>query len=141
MNFSDKLSFLVGVALCFFGALGLIGSLGNLVDPGEASVWSYVLATLFLGILPSALGLWICRHARRKGKRRARESSERTILQLARERSGKLTVADVAMNTPLSSSEAKEALDQLNLDRLADMDVSDSGVVVYHFHGISEDAS
>ncbi len=104
-------------------------------------MWSYVLATLFLGILPSALGLWICRHARRKGKRRARESSERTILQLARERSGKLTVADVAMNTPLSSSEAKEALDQLNLDRLADMDVSDSGVVVYHFHGISEDAS
>ena len=138
MNFSDKLVFLAGLALCFFGTLGLIGSLGNLVDPGDSSVWTYVLATLFLGILPSALGLWICRHARQKGKRRARESAERTILQLARERSGKLTVADVAMNTSLSSSEAKEALDQLNLDRLADMDVSESGVVVYHFHGIRE---
>ncbi len=141
MNFSDKLLFLVGVALCFFGALGLIGSLGNLVDPGDNSVWTYVLATLFLGILPSALGLWICRHARQRGRRRARESAERTILQLARERNGKLTVADVAMNTSLPSSEAKEALEQLNLDRLVDMDVSESGVVVYLFHGIGEGTS
>ena len=138
MNFSDKLFFLVGVTICFFGALGLIGSLGNLVEPGDKSVWTYVLATLFLGILPSALGLWICRHARRKGRKRAGESTERTILQLARERNGKLTVADVAMNSSLSSSEAKEALDQLNLDRLADMDVSESGVIVYRFHGIGE---
>ncbi len=139
MNFFDKLVFLVGLALCCLGTLGLIGSLGNLVDPGEASAWTYVLATLFLGIIPSALGLWVCRHARRKGKRRSHESTERTILELARERSGKLTVADVAMNTSLSSSEAKEALDQLNLDRLADMDVSESGVVVYHFHGVDGD--
>ncbi len=140
MNFFDKLVFLVGLALCFLGALGLIGSLGNLVDPENTSVWTYVLATLFLGILPSALGLWICRHARQKGKRRASEAAERTILQLARERNGKLTVADVAMNTSLSSSKAKEALDQLDLDRLADMHVSESGVVVYHIHGVGEDA-
>ena len=140
MNFFDKLVFLVGLALCFLGALGLIGSLGNLVDPENTSVWTYVLATLFLGILPSALGLWICRHARQKGKRRASEAAERTILQLAREWNGKLTVADVAMNTSLSSSKAKEALDQLDLDRLADMHVSESGVVVYHIHGVGEDA-
>ena len=42
------------------------------------------------------------------------------------------------MNSSLSSSEAKEALDQLNLDRLADMDVSESGVIVYRFYGIGE---
>ena len=138
MNFSDKLSFLVGVALCFFGALGLIGSLGNLVDPGETSVWIYVLTTLLLGILPAALGLWICRLAKQRGKKRTREFAEHTILQLARDRGGKLTVADVAMNTSLSSSEAKDTLEQLHLDRLADMDVSESAVVVYHFHGIGE---
>ena len=43
------------------------------------------------------------------------------------------------MNTSLSSSKAKEALDQLDLDRLADMHVSESGVVVYHIHGVGED--
>ena len=138
MRCSEIVLLLIGLASILFGAIFIVGGLANVADPPEGgSVSTFLVATLFFGVVPLVAGIWLCLRLRRSAKRRARESGERMILKLAQERGGRLTVADVAMNTDLSSEQAKSLLDQCNLDRLAEMGVSESGVVVYTFRGMS----
>ena len=66
--------------------------------------------------------------------RRTVEDSEKIVLQLAKKRHGKLTVAEVAANSALTLEQAKETLDQLNIKGFNEMDVSDAGIIVYKFH-------
>jgi hypothetical protein len=65
--------------------------------------------------------------------RRTVEDSEKTVLQLAQQHHGTLTVVDVAANSALTVEQAKETLDQLNLKGFNEMDVSDAGIIVYKF--------
>ena len=128
---------LVGVGLCGFGALFIIGGVANLVDTPEGqSAWTFLLATLFLGLAPLGAGGWLFWYARQQARRASKESQERLILELARQRGGQLTVAEVARSTALSSTQAKQLLDQCHLDQLANLSVSASDAVTYTFDGI-----
>ena len=137
MKLSDLLLFLAGLALCIFGALFVIGGLGNMISPAEGqSAAIFALFTLFFGVVPLLAGIWMCVRSRRRSKMRVRENQERLILQLAQQRGGRLTVADVALNTALSSEKAKRLLEQYHLDGLSQVGVSDGGVVEYTFEGL-----
>jgi DNA-binding IclR family transcriptional regulator len=54
------------------------------------------------------------------------------ILKLARRLGGRLTVADVVLGTGLSLGEAEATLNELARHRYVDLQVSPSGVLVYH---------
>lgn len=134
MNFLEKLFYCVGVLLVGWGLLFVTGAVLGLLNPAsEISSASYVLAMTFLGIVPGIGGGILCRKMRQQGRRRQDEARERTMLLLAKENQGQLTVAQVAMNMSISSTEAKELLDRCHLDGLADIEASDSGSVVYLF--------
>lgn len=68
-----------------------------------------------------------------KARDRQDELIERQILQLAKDNQGQLTISEVSMKLSLSSSEAKAVLDQCHLNSLAELQMSDTGVVVYRF--------
>ena len=64
------------------------------------------------------------------------ESLEAEILQLAERKGGKLTVPEVIAETATDSERAMNALDALHMKNLAQIEVSDSGSLVYSFPGV-----
>ena len=56
------------------------------------------------------------------------------ILRLAMRQQGRLTAVEVASALALPGDEAKNALDALVTREVADLEVTDDGVLVYTFH-------
>jgi hypothetical protein len=114
----------------------LYGS-GSLVLSGVLFYFSWELgiaALLVLGGLFPLVGsgymLWrLMRRGEPPWRRRWRQVA---ILRLARRLGGRLTVADVVLGTGLSLQEAEATLNELARQRYVDLQVSPSGVLVYH---------
>ena len=135
MSFMERVFYVVGVLLVCWGLVFVAGAVLGMLNPtSEVSHTSYLFAMTLLGIAPGIGGFFLCRKMKRQGRRRQEEVRERTMLFLAKKNEGRLTVAEVAMNMSISSTEAKELLDRCHLDGLANIDVSDSGSVVYLFN-------
>jgi hypothetical protein len=73
--------------------------------------------------------------ARRREELR-QQTIESEILRLAEQRGGRLTAVEVASDMAISPEAAKEALDSLALRELAELEVTDSGLLVYAFHDV-----
>jgi hypothetical protein len=122
------------------GALAavLYGS-GSLVLAGVLFYFSWKLGIAALlvlgGLLPLAGSGYLLWCLMRRGgppwlwRRQWRQAA---ILRLARRLGGRLTVADVVLGTGLSLREAEATLNELARQRYVDLEVSPSGVLVYH---------
>jgi len=104
-----------------------------------------VLTFLIAVALPAASGGALLRsHFREKGHfARQREqlrlqTYESEILLLAKRKNGKLTVVEVAAETGLDAPTADAALQSLAQQGVADIEVTDSGVLVYAFYDIQK---
>ena len=64
------------------------------------------------------------------------QTLESEILRLAGQRDGKLTMVEVVSALALPQATAKELLDGMAMRELAEVEVTDSGVLVYSFHDI-----
>jgi hypothetical protein len=64
------------------------------------------------------------------------QTLESEILRLAGQHDGKLTVVEVVSALALPQAGAKDLLDGMVMRELADVEVTDSGVLVYSFHDI-----
>jgi hypothetical protein len=122
------------------GALAsvLYGS-GSLVLSGVLFYFSWKLGIAALlvlgGLLPLAGSGYLLWRLIRRGRppwlwrRRWRQAA---ILRLARRLGGRLTVGDVVLGTGLSLREAEATLNELARQRYVDLEVSSSGILVYH---------
>jgi hypothetical protein len=116
----------------------LYGS-GSLVLSGVLFYFSWKLGIAALlvlgGLFPLAGSGYMLWRLMRRGeqpwlwRRRWRQVA---ILRLARRLGGRLTVADVVLGTGLSLQEAEATLNELARQRYVDLQVSPSGVLVYH---------
>lgn len=126
------------------GSLGLVSTVMlmgyfNADVSGPASV-----IALFLSVGLPALGsaALVRSHLRDTGTLRRnrgrlrRESLEAEILQLAARHGGKLTVLEVVAATATDSQRTEEALESLHMQSLTEIEVSESGVLVYSFPGL-----
>src|SRR5687768_2327765 len=100
-----------------------------------------MVALLLSVVLPAVGGVMLLRRAnsmeRRGGARveRLRQATiEAEILRLAMLQGGRLTAVEVASTLALSSEEAKASLDALVTREVADLTITDAGVLVYTFH-------
>jgi hypothetical protein len=119
-------------------AVALYGS-GALVLTGVLFYFSWKLgiAALFVlgGLLPLTASSYLLWRLMRRGhpprlwRQRSRQAA---ILKLARRLGGRLTVADVTLGTGLRLQEAEATLNELVRKGYADLQVSPSGVLVYH---------
>jgi len=64
---------------------------------------------------------------------------ERSVLQYAETEHGRVTLAEVATHCEMTVPEAKHTLDHLVAQQVADLQVTDSGVLVYVFAGFLSD--
>lgn len=99
--------------------------------------WKLGLTALFVlsGLLPlgaSAYLLWRLLQRGRRPRLWRYRSREAAIVQVAHRLGGRLTVTDAAIGTGLSLREAEATLNELVRKGYADLQVSSSGVLVYH---------
>lgn len=127
-----------GLVLLLVSAFMLLGFVRS--DASFAAV-NTIVALLVSVVLPAAGGVLLLRGAagadwgrgaRVEKLRQATIESE--ILRLAMLQAGRLTVVEVASALALAPEEAKATLDALVTREVADLDITDAGVLVYTFH-------
>jgi hypothetical protein len=122
-------------ALLALAALMLWGFLRS--DASLASPRTLIALLITVGI-PAGAGIMLLRAP--GGRRSARveelrrQTIEAEILRLAMQHSGRLTVVEVASALALPPESAKATLDSLAEREIADLEITDKGVIVYAFH-------
>ena len=125
------------LVLALFMLLGFLKSDAPIASP--ATLLAFCITVVLPAIGGTAL---IYRHFRRQEwlehrKERLRQRTlEAEILRLAAHRGGKLTVVEVVSELAVEPDTAKQALDALLGQSLAEIELTDSGVLVYTFYDI-----
>jgi hypothetical protein len=125
-----------GYVLLVIAALMLLGFMRS-----SASLFSptALFALLLTVALPAYGGIALLRGAlggTSKGRMEAlrQQTIDAEILRLAMEHRGRLTEVEVASALALPAGEAKTSLDRLVEREVADLEITDDGVLVYTFH-------
>lgn len=123
--------------------LALFMLVGYLQSDAEASGLTRMLTLLLTVGLPGFAGAALLRsHFGARGRLDQRkdvlrkQTLESEILRLAAQHEGKLTVVEVVSALALPQAGAKELLDGMVMRELADVEITESGVLVYAFHDI-----
>lgn len=124
-----------GIALLVIAAFMFVGFLNSSASLGSPTA---IIALLLTVGLPAGAGVALLRGiggARTARVERLRQQTiEAEILRLAIQHSGKLTAVEVATALALPPETAKASLDSLAERELADLEITDAGVIVYAFH-------
>lgn len=122
---------LLGIAV--FMLLGAFRSGASLFS--VRTILALIIGVGIPGIGGASLLGWLDGGARNKRLAQLRQDTiEAEILKMAMREQGRLTAVEVATQLALPQESAKEALDGLVTRDLADIAVSDEGVIVYTFH-------
>lgn len=128
----------------FVGAFMLLGFTVSFSEKGGSADIGDVVAIVLFIIAPIALGTGLIRsHLRAKRKAlEAREKlayskRERQVLRLAQQKGGRLTIPEIAADTSLTTQEAEEFMRRLVTNGYVNMDVTETGVIVYEFYEIA----
>lgn len=119
---------ILGYSLAVFSACFFLICAAALFDEEEEDRKSNAgLMVLFVGTLAGGVQMVRISHRRRNEKR------EKQVLQLAADKSGRITAEEVALVTNLSVEEGRKILDALCLQGAAQMYVTAEGVMEYVF--------
>ncbi|HEU5184219.1 MAG TPA: hypothetical protein VFU01_06605 [Gemmatimonadaceae bacterium] len=129
-----------GVALLL---LSLSMLLGFVRSDAALSSPATVAALLITVALPGVSGILLMSGRIGRGKRLAarrdrlrQQTFESEILRLAAQRGGRLTVVEIMTEFAIPQDQANALLESLVVRELADIEITDSGVVVYAFHDV-----
>ena len=118
----------------------VVGFLRAGVDP--LALRTIVALFIAAGLPAAGGGLLLARHfgvGRRIEHRREslrRDTLEAEILKMAGRHGGRLTAVEVAGELALPTTRAEELLNELMAREMADIEVTDSGLLVYTFHDV-----
>ena len=128
---AGSLLFRAGSVLLLAAGLGLIlYGMGQRIDHDD---WQEPLS---IGVPVFALGAaaWFCSGRLAASARQARaRRMENRVLRLARERFGRLTVIETAVETGLTAAEAEAILRGLADGGFVEIEVNEAGVMSYRF--------
>jgi CRP-like cAMP-binding protein len=129
-----------GSALLVLALVMLLGFFRSDADTGSFATLGALLVAVGL---PALGGMALLRRRLRshrssgdRTERLRQQTLEAEILRLAGRHEGKLTAVEVASDLGVRVEEAKRVLDELMVRGQADIEVTDSGVLVYRFHDI-----
>lgn len=130
----------LGGILVAFSLLMLLGFVRSGMSIGAPATLFALLLTV--GAPGVGGGYLIAKHLNRDKQLAGRRESlrqrtlEAEVLRLAAARGGKLTMVEVVSELAVSPDEAKATLDAFTVNGIADVEVTDSGVLVFSFHDI-----
>ena len=124
-------------------ALALFMVWGFLRADVDPTALRTLVALLIVAGLPAAGGSWLlARHfglgrgIERRREALRRDTIEAEILQMASRHDGRLTAVEVAGELAIPTKTAEETLNELMAREMADIEVTDSGLLVYTFHDV-----
>lgn len=120
------------------GFSGLMLVLYSLAEhrPWANGTTSAMLEPVSIGLVLMVMAqftYWAGRRIKRSADEKARAKNQLRILRLAREKGGSLTVIEAATESKITVEKTEELLRELVLSGHAEMRISKSGLVVYHF--------
>ncbi len=124
-----------GIALLAIAAFMLLGFLNSSATLGSPTALVALLLTVGLPAAGGAAllrGIGSGRNAR--AERLRQQTIDAEILRLATQHRGKLTAVEVATALAIPPETAKTSLDSLVERDVADLQITDAGVIVYAFH-------
>lgn len=127
----------VGALASLFSLFCLLAGMVGLFDqPNRLTIVGIIVSMVLLVLLPAVVGFFLLKWAftAHKHHRMKLNKKERMILQLAEERGGRLTLTELAMETPLTLEESKELLDEWANKGYATIKISEKGTLVYQFY-------
>lgn len=121
----------------------LLGFVVNLSE-NPFEIGDLVAAVLFVAA-PMAIGTALVR-SHYKARQKALEADkheqyrmlEKQVIRLAQKHNGRLTIPEIAVDTTMSTQEAEKFMEDMASKGYVDMQVSDSGVIVYEFYEIAQ---
>ena len=129
-----------GVALLL---LSLFMLLGFVRSDAALSAPATIGALLITVGLPAIGGILLMNPRLMRGKQLAtrreqlrQQTFESEILRLAAQRDGRLTVVELMTEFAIPQDQANALLESLVVRELAEIEITDSGVVVYAFHDV-----
>ena len=125
---------LIGTGLLALAALMLVGFLrSDLRLAALATIGALLVAVVLPAVAGIALirGIGAAAQARRDSLRQ--QTIEAEVMKLAIQQKGKLTTLEVATALALQQDETKRALDAMVEREIADIEITDDGVIVYTF--------
>ncbi len=133
---------IIGGILIAFGAFMLLGVSVNLSE--SALETADIVGAIVLGIGPIAGGGLMIR-GRMKAKQQALHAQkrdayvrhEKEIIRLAQSHGGRISIPEIVAATSLSTDEADSVMREMTTKGYVDMQVTDSGVIVYEFYEIA----
>ncbi len=134
------LAFVLKATAILFGLGGLMGPVFSGFQPSGFRL-APLDFSMGLVVVAIALVFWLagCRvHASAERKRYAQY--QHRLLRLAREKGGSLTVLEAATDGSMTVEKAAEILGDLAVGGSAEVRVSESGLVVYHFPEVERGA-
>lgn len=129
---------LIIAALYLLAGLMLLGFFNS----GLALTGPAVVALLLVVVLPAgfATRMLLKRPSAQALQQRQQHlrmnTIESEILRIARVHQGKLTLVEIVSDLAISTDEAKAAADSLVHKEIADLEITDSGVLVYTFYDL-----
>jgi hypothetical protein len=118
--------------LAVVGALFVLLSLAVPSDEAETNKEGEVVVLVFGSVLLAGGALWLW-GLRKRDRVQSSDFAERAILAVAARYGGRATIAQITLETPLSSAQAEEAINRLCGRNIAQPEIMDDGTVVYLF--------
>lgn len=115
-----------------WGGLFVFVFVGRLVS-GEEVTSSEFLGYMLLGFAPMTIGYFMLRNYKRNEKKDSSTRKETMILQLARNKKGRLSEAETAVSLMISLEDSRLILQEMCTKGYAEAEVDDNGFVVYIF--------
>lgn len=135
---------IAGGLLIAFGAFFLLGFSVSVSRGASPFAIGNIIGVLVLSVTPIAGGGMLIRsHIKHKQLAlRAREKDEyarheKEIIRIAQKRGGRISIPEVVAETSMSTDEADQVLREMTTKGYVDMQVTESGVIVYEFYEIA----
>ncbi len=118
----------------YAAAQGLGGLILTAISFARYPRWDSEALSIGLVLVATAQLFWWAGHLiNRSADRKRHAQCQHRLLRLAREREGNLTVLEAATDGRMTVDKAEEILRELAARGHAEVRVSDSGLIVYHF--------
>ena len=126
----------LAVLAILWGVLISLGAMFNYLDPTEAQHHpaSYLILGLVLGVFPM---IWGFRRLAKRGvelKFRQQTAQQLRLIEVAKERTGQLTLAEAMVVLNLDLPQTKKILDEMLDQNAFELQITSSGALVYRLH-------
>jgi len=122
----------IGMGIAIISFVLVLGGIGAMVEGKEDSSMIIGIILFLSGVIG---GFWMYRSNSRKWKNKLAEEREQKLLGMIAAGGGRITPAEVALQTRLSLEKSKAALDELCVKGMGQLNLTEKGNMVYVFEG------